>query len=96
MAVPENATQSNWWDGFTDGASELASDLFGGAASYFNSQTAQAEAQKAANENATLSEQARIAQSNAALQAQQAQSKQQILMLGGVALLIILVLLLKK
>lgn len=95
MAVPENATQSNWWDGFTDGASEFASDLFNGAQSYFDSQTAKEQAKKAANENATVTEQARIAQSNAAAMQAQAQNKQQMMMFGGLAALIVLVLLFK-
>ncbi|ODS05214.1 hypothetical protein RJD39_12785 [Vibrio scophthalmi] len=93
------AQESNWWDGFTDGLGEFGSDLIGGAGSYFDSETAKANADKAANENATLSQQARIDElRKQEAQAQQNNQTQKMMMfgLGGFALLIVLVLIFKK
>ncbi|WP_114787322.1 hypothetical protein [Vibrio tetraodonis] len=91
--------ESNWWDGFMDGASELASDLADSGKSYFNSREAEANANRAANENATVSQQARIAEQNrqdreAARESQKQQM--QIYLFVGVAVLVVLVLLFKK
>ncbi len=93
------AQEKNWWDGFTDSASEFASDLIGGVTSYYDSKEAQAQADRTASENATMSEQARIAEQNRrdyeSAQADK-QQKQQMYLFAGLAVLIVLVLLFKK
>lgn len=93
------AQESNWWDGFVDGASELASDLVDGTKSYYNSREAEANANRAANENATVSQQARIdAQNRAEREEAREDEKQkmQMYLFAGIALLVVLVLLFKS
>ncbi|MEZ9440343.1 hypothetical protein [Vibrio atlanticus] len=96
----------SWWDGFVDGAGELASDLAGGAQSYQNRKAAEAKAEaakasatRAANENATVTERARIAdQRRLDREDERAdKDKKMYLFAGvGVALLIVLALIFKK
>ncbi|ODS09817.1 hypothetical protein ACRZ5S_14590 [Vibrio scophthalmi] len=89
------AKESNWWDGFTDGLGEFGSDLLNGAGSYFDSEAAKNEANKAANENATAAQQARIEE----LRQKEAQARQdsqntKLMIGGGVALVVLVVLVL--
>ena len=89
------AEESNWWDGFTDSVGELAGDLIDGGKSYFNSREAEANAERAANENATATQQARIAEQNRVGFALSQQQKQKYMMMG-LAAVVVLVLLLKR
>ncbi|WP_406732108.1 hypothetical protein RJD39_00685 [Vibrio scophthalmi] len=87
--------EANYWDGATD----FLGELWDGGKAYLNSETAKANADKAANENATLSQQARIDElRKQEAQAQQNNQTQKMMMfgLGGFALLIVLVLIFKK
>jgi CRISPR/Cas system CSM-associated protein Csm5 (group 7 of RAMP superfamily) len=88
MAEVNSSNQSTWWDGLTDGLSEMSHDLMGGVSSYFDSETAKANAQNKANENATVSQQARIDKINAEAKQQQQENKK-IMLLGGGGILIL-------
>lgn len=89
------STEKTWWDGFTDGLGEFGSDLIDGTKSYFSSEEAKAEADKAANENATVTQQARIESMQRDAQAK-AQQNQTYMMFGALLLLVIVLFMLKK
>ncbi|CAH7072045.1 MULTISPECIES: hypothetical protein [Vibrio] len=88
------AKESTWWDGFTDGLGELSDGVSG----YFNAQAEsekakaeQARTRRAVSENATLTEQTRIANLH---QSQQSAQQQTLMKMGGGALILVLLLLL--
>lgn len=81
--------ESSWWDGFTDGLGELGTDLLNGTQTYLGMQATveakEAEATKAANENATATQQVRILEMQQQA-AETTQKRQTYLMVGGAAL----------
>lgn len=90
------AKESTWWDGFTDGLGELSDGVSG----YFNAQAEssraeQAKAHRAVSENATLTEQARIANLH-----QQRKSEQHTTMMmvgaGALVLVVMLIIVFKR
>ncbi len=89
------AEEKSWWDGFTDGLGEFGSDLIDGTTSYFDSEEAKAQADKAASENATATQAARVDNMQRESQAN-VQQKQTYMMFGGLLLLIVLLFMLKK
>lgn len=88
------AKESTWWDGFTDGLGELSDGVSG----YFNAQAEsekakaeQARTRRAVSENATLTEQTRIANLH---QSQQSAQQYTLMKMGGGALILVLLALL--
>lgn len=92
---------ASWWDGFTDGLGEAASDLTGAASSYFDSEAEKdkASATVKASENATKAELARIEAAKAELEAGKAKgadNQKYMLIGGGVLAFVLLVVMLKR
>ncbi|GAB2650520.1 hypothetical protein [Vibrio panuliri] len=84
--------QKGYWDGFFDNLLEKSSDL---GKAYLSNEEAQANAKRSVNDNATASQQARIAEVNRReLEEQKAEARQRMEMyaIGGGVLLLIVVL----